>query len=245
LKALEAQINMPQFQVFIVDNATENHERLHNKDIFEWPIITESKRLTQEAGFPHANNEGARMGNSPLILFLNDDVELQPNALSEAIKTMDNPEVGIVGIKLIFPKDSTSPIRPAGKTQHIGMAFNINGVPIHPLVAWSADHSKCCVTREVQAVTGAFLMIRRNLFKQVGGFWEGYGLGTYEDVDLCMSVRYLGKKIVVNTDAQGYHYVGATSEKKQRSFPLQQNDLMFKARWAQTGIMQWDEWKYL
>jgi GT2 family glycosyltransferase len=240
LKALEEQVDAPPFQVFVVDNATENHERLHNKDIFEMPIITESKRLTQEEGFPRANNGGAKMGNSPLILFLNDDVQLQPNALMEASRTMDNPDVGIVGIKLLFPLDSTSPTRPAGKVQHVGIAFNINGDPIHPLMAWSADHPKCCVTRDVQAVTGAFLMVRRNLFKQIGGFWEGYGPGTFEDIDLCLSVKYLGKKIVVNTNTFGYHYVGATVEKKQRAFPLQQNSLMFRARWAQVGIIGWD-----
>jgi GT2 family glycosyltransferase len=244
LQALEQQKNAPPFNVYVVDNATDSQERLRNKDIFEMSIITESKRLTNEVGFPALANEGARMGNSNLIMFLSDDVVLDEDVIDIVVKNFDDKKVGIVGIKLLFPEDSTVPNRPAGKVQHVGHAMNINGEIIHPLVGWSADHPKCCVTRELLSVTGACLSIRRDFFRQVGGFYEGYGLGTFEDADLCLQVNKLGKKVVVNTDAWGYHYTGATAEKKQRAFPLQQNSMIFKARWAQSGIFQWDDYTF-
>jgi len=244
LEALEKQEDV-QFNVYVIDNASDNKEKIHFKDIYEKEIITDSKRLAQEEGFPKANNIGARMGNSPLILFLNDDVELKSDALKQMVNTMDNPDIGIVGAKLTFPDDVTSPIRPAGKVQHVGMAMNINGDLVHPLVGWKSDNPKCNVSREVIAVTGACLMVRRNLWNKIGGFWEGYGLGTYEDAELNFAVQQLGKKVYVNVNAQGTHYTGATAEKKQRPYPLQQNALTFRARWGASGLFKYTEWQFL
>jgi len=241
LEAIQSQKDAPQYEVHIIDNASDAEERLRNKDIFDG---THNKRLTQEVGFPALANEGARMGNAPLILFLSDDVELRSDVLKVMSEHMQDADIGILGIKLLFPEDSTHKNRPAGKVQHIGHAMNINGDIIHPLVGWSADNSKCCITREVVSTTGACYMIRRELFRKCGGFYEGYGLGTFEDADLCFAVRRLGKKVVVNTEAVGYHYTGATAEKKQRAFPLQQNALIFKARWAQSGLFMWDDYKF-
>ena len=245
LQALEAQKNAPPFSVYIIDNNTDNKERLYNKDVFEMPVITETKRLTNEVGFPKANNEGVRIGNSPLILFLNDDVELMPDALKIMVDTLDDEQIGIVGAKLTFPVDSASKARPAGRVQHIGMGMGINSEMVHPLVGWSSDNPKCNISREVISVTGACLMTRRSLFRQLGGFFEGYGAGTFEDVDYCFGVQSLEKKVYINVDAQGTHYTGATVEKKQRGYPLQQNNLIFRARWQSSGLFRWTSYEFM
>lgn len=245
LNALQAQEGAPKFAVHLLDNNTNTKERLHHKDLFEHPVVTDTKRFTQDMGFPAINNAGARMGVAPYILFLNDDVELFPDALKQLYSVMKkDADMGVIGAKLLFPNDSTSPIRPAGKVQHVGMASTIRGQISHPLVGWSADHPKCNVSREVICVTGACLMVRRDLWGRIGGFFEGYGAGTYEDVELCFAVRQLGKKVFINVDAMGYHYTGATSEKKQVAFPLQQNAMTFKARWAQSGLYRWSDWEF-
>jgi GT2 family glycosyltransferase len=71
-----------------------------------------------------------------------------------------------------------------------------------------------------------------------------YGKGTYEDVDLCMKVRQLGNRIYIDTDAVAYHYVGATVEKQQQGYSLQNNNMLYKAKWASTGMFVYDEWTY-
>ena len=240
LKALEVQENASEINVFVVDNATDNKERLYNKDIFEMPVVTNSKRLTNERGFPGANNEGARLGSSKFILFLNDDVELEPDTIHQMLNTMKDKTIGIVGAKLLFPEGSTR--GPAGRVQHIGLGMSITGAIHHPLVGWPDKHIKCNISREVIAVTGACLLIRRDLFKKIGGFDEVYGLGTYEDIELCFVARTLGFRTYINTNARGTHYTGATVEKKQRGYPLQQNALIFKARWAQSGLFAWTDY---
>ena len=64
-----------------------------------------------------------------------------------------------------------------------------------------------------------------------------------------MAVQSMGKKIWINTDAQGTHYTGATLYKKQEQgkavgYPLQQNAMIFKARWSQSGLFRWDSYKF-
>jgi GT2 family glycosyltransferase len=87
-------------------------------------------------------------------------------------------------------------------------------------------------------------MIRRSLFSKAGGFDEDFGMGTYEDVSLCLQVRTLGSRIWVETSAIAYHYVGATVEKNQQGFPLEINKSIFRAKWGSTGLFVIDNWSY-
>lgn len=250
LNALYREAQTIPMSIFLMDNATDAEERILHTNLFEYRPENDpnagvrefrSKRIQQVLGFPAANNEMARAGHSPLILFLNDDVELHEGAIEKIVRTFDTESIGVVGIKLMFPPTSTSPIRPAGKVQHIGMCLNIRGEPVHPLVGWSPEHPKTKVSRDVFAVTGACLAIRRSLFNKIGGFNPVYGFGTFEDVELCLQARLLGQRVFVNVEASGYHYTGATQEKTNRGFPIQINKMTFQAKWAQAGVLFWNE----
>lgn len=239
LEALDSQDS--NFSLSIIDNASDAEQRIANQGLFD---DRNTKRLQQNIGFPAASNEGARMGSAPLILFLSDDVVLQEGTLEKLVRRMDDQTIGICGAKLLFPPTSTSPIRPAGKVQHVGLAVNIRGEIIHPLVGWSPENPRTQVSRDVFAVTGACFMIRRNLFSKANGFDVRYGKGTYEDVHLSCFVRSIGFRVFIDTDALAHHYVGATVEKRQESFPLQNNGLIFKSQWMHTPFMKWDEYRF-
>lgn len=239
--------------ISVVDIDSPSEERIANSHLFFYQpdkdpahnvIQFQTKRHTTNVGFPTGANDGARMNRSPLIMFLGDDVELADGAIQEVINTFNDHAVGIVGIKLMFPLNSTDKIRPAGKIQHIGLALNIRGQPIHPLVGWSPANPKTQQSRDAWAVTGACFTVRRELFNKVGGFDTVYGKGTYEDCDLCMKVRQLGHRVYLNANTYGYHYVGASAEKRREAFPMQQNLQIFQSRWGQSGQMIWDEWQY-
>jgi len=239
-ESLKSPVNL-----ILIDNGSNPEERINNQHLFEWRqkenriVEFKTKRLVQNVGFPKAAHEGARMGHAPLIMFLSDDVELHEDAIDKVLRRMDDPSIGIVGIKLIFPPTSSSPMRPAGKVQHVGMALNIRGEPIHPLIGWSPDNPKTCISRDVWAVTGACLTIRRSLYEKVGGFNPMYGRGTFEDMDLNMSVRQLGSRIFVDTSATAYHYVGATAEKRQEAFPIPYNLNIFRTKWMESGLISY------
>lgn len=244
---LEAE-NVP-LSVTLIDNVTDAEEYRENADLF---FRRENSRITvwyvkhikQEMGYSDANNEGARFGTAPLIMFLNDDVELLPGAIQTVVDTFKDETIGAVGIKLLFPTNSTSPIRPAGKVQHVGMALNMRGDAEHPLVGWSSDNPRVNLNRDVISITGACLTIRRALFHQVRGFDPVFGMGTWEDVDLCFKVRASGFRNYVNINAVGYHYTGSTAEKKRRPFPLQHNKMIFQSKWAATGLMAWTSYDF-
>lgn len=254
LDAVYQEAQLTPLNVCILDNASPADERQLNANLFtyhpekdpgkgivEWRV----KRLPQNMGFPIGANEGSKLGRSPLIMFLSDDVELRPGTIEKVVNDFNEPSIGIVGIKLLFPPTSTDNVnRPAGKVQHVGLALNIRAAPVHALVGWSADNPKTNISRDAWAVTGACFTIRRELFNKVGGFGLEYGRGTFEDCDLCLKVRQLGSRIRIDTNATAYHYVGATAEKRRESFPLQQNLQIFQGKWAQTGLLVYDEWLY-
>jgi GT2 family glycosyltransferase len=239
LAALDKQ-TVPH-NVYIIDIASSQEDKNAHQDIFTGRNV---KHLQENVGFPRGANEGARMGSAPLILFIGDDVTLFEDTIEKMAARMNDSTLGVCGAKLIFPLNSTSPIRPAGKIQHIGLSMNIRGEIIHPLIGWSVDHPKAQEPRDVLAATGACFMIRRNLFSRAAGFDPIYGLGTFEDVDLCLKVRKLGFRVYVDTQAKAYHYTGGTAEKKNVSFPLRNNHMIFTQRWQGTGLLLHDDWTY-
>lgn len=248
----EAQSHPVNF--ILIDNGSLMQEKVLNQHLFAYSpqkdaqghVNWMTKRLPENLGFPAGANAGAKMGKAPLLMFLSDDVILQPGALDRVIRDMDNLKVGVVGIKLLFPPDSISPIRPAGRVQHVGVALNIQANPTHPLIGWASDHPKAMVSREnIFAVTGACFTIRRNLFEKAGG-WNAslYGKGTYEDIDMCCRVRSMGHEIKLDAEAVGWHYAGATAEKRNEPFPLNENNAKWKTTWMNSGLFIWDEWRY-
>ena len=193
-------------------------------------------------GFPGSCNRMVAAGRSPLLFLLNSDVILHKDSIDNLVKVMDEPKVGVVGMKLIFPEETDLPHkmgqRPSGKLQHIGLTTNIRAEVQHAFIGWSPDHPRVNAQSEVFAVTGAAMMTRRDIWRRVGGFFEGYGMGTYEEVDFQMVVRELGYNILVEPEASGIHYTGATAERYGLGYNLRNNQMLFMQRWG-SKIMWW------
>lgn len=242
------------YRIFVVDNGTPEwrgsegnillpkeqsasvREALRPQDQFI--------RLEQNMGYPGAINHALGKGSSPLILIWTADVVMTLASITEMVRVLDDPDVGVVGAKLLFPTDE-SPHGPPGMIQHAGIALNIEGFPFHVNMGWPPEHPKVNIQREVMAVTGAIFLTRRNLLAQTGGFNTEYGVGTFEDMDFCFAVRErMGKKIVYCPTAWGYHYVGGSIKKGANTmgFNLSLNSTIFRGKWA--GALQWDEWRY-
>lgn len=224
-----------EFNIILIDNDSpdKNEAREFYTGLRSNPDII-VKQNRENLGFPKACNQGAGKGRSPIILFLNSDVILDKYCLEFLVRELDNPEIGVVGARLLYPEDVgdlRADIRPAGKIQHVGLSCDIRGRIKHPMTGWTADHRRVMQVKDTFAVTGACLMTHRNLYRAVGGFDEDFGLGTYEDVSFCMSIRALGKRIVVQPKAWGYHYTGASAESLNQGFPLNDNELVFAQKW--------------
>jgi len=233
LEAIPDAMSNLTYQVYLFDNASPREEA----DKF-YPTLDRSIKVIRSKdnlGFPKACNRLAGASKSPLIFLLNSDVILDPGSVDLLVRTIDDPKIGVVGMKLVFPDNSgeLEPTRrPAGKLQHIGLTTDIRANVIHAFMGWSPDHPRVMAQREVFAVTGAALMTRRNIWSKAKGFNEIYGHGTFEDVDYCMTVREMGYNVVVEPKAAGIHYTNATAEKYGIGYPLQQNQMIFMQRWG-------------
>jgi GT2 family glycosyltransferase len=157
-------------------------------------------------------------------------------------RIQSDEKIGLCGMKLLFPEGSDDKGRPAGRVQHIGHGIDIRGEVVHPLMGWKPDNPKCNVSREVLSVTGGVFIVRRNAFLRAGGFFEGYGLGYFEDVDLCLTLREQGWKIWIETEAVGTHYTNMSMMRSEVRPDMEWNKMIFRGRKSNQLIN--DTWSY-
>jgi GT2 family glycosyltransferase len=240
--------------ITVVDDASKKDEKQFywklfehdaEKDVHRNILSHTSKRNETQQGYPRSANLGAKKSKGRFIVFISDDVEIHDGYFDQIYEVFQNPNIGVVGSRLLFPPTSTHKGRPAGKIQHVGVALDVRGNSVHPMVGWSPENPKTQHSREVLAVTGALFAIRSDLFHSLGGFDTIYGLGYWEDIDLCLKVRQKGGKIWLDTKASAYHYVAASSEKGVvHNTDFQRNSETFKNRWRTSGLLIPDDWTY-
>ncbi|MFC2025786.1 glycosyltransferase [Chloroflexota bacterium] len=208
--------NYQNLEVIIVDNQSENTDTLEY-----YKNIKEDKRVKiinypETFNYSTANNLGAKHSTSDLLLFLNNDTEAtDADWLEEMVRWAEQPDVGVVGAKLLYPNLTI---------QHAGVVIGMEGHASH--VFWSVPEDFNGIFgsvnwyRNYSAVTGACMMIPRDLFKQIGGFDENYIL-TFSDVEICLRIMDLGYRIVYTPFAQLIHFEG-----KSRGNYIPANDII-------------------
>jgi GT2 family glycosyltransferase len=148
--------------------------------------------------FPEMNNLGASVACGNYLVFVNDDVwPLTADWLEKLTAPLSQARTGITGAKLLYPN---------GSIQHAGIAVGINGAAAHPGrgLFYSPYWKWLDYTREVSAVTGACLAIRRDVFDKLGGFDPIFPVN-YNDVDLCLRARLEGYRVLIETSALLWH----------------------------------------
>ena len=169
----------------------------------------------EKFNYSRANNIGARYARGEILLFLNNDVEiLQPDWLEEMVRWVERPQIGAVGAKLLYPDDTI---------QHAGVVVGMEGHASH--VFWgyherqSGPFGSVEWYRNFTAVTGACLMIPRDLFEAILGFDEKYILA-FSDIKICMRIRREGYRVLYSPFARLRHFEG-----KSRGYHIPQNDI--------------------
>lgn len=207
------------YELIVVDNGSTDGtaEYLHSQEDIRYILNRENK------GFAKGCNQGIKLAAGDYVLFLNNDTLVTTGWLESLILRMENDyTIGAAGSKLLYPFTNI--------VQHAGMVFydqDGSAAPFHIYYkAWDgfAGVNK---TRQYQAVTGACLMVRKELFQQVGGFDEIY-LNSHEDIDLCLRIRSAGGKVIYCPDSLVYHYEGV-SEGRFDNAP--RNEQMFRRKW--------------
>ncbi len=215
-------------EVIVVDNASsdETPEMLRE---FPWVRVI---RNETNRGYAGANNQGAREANGKYLVLLNNDIVAQPGWLASMLDVARQPNVGVVGARLLFPN---------GTIQHAGVRIDplvcgVAGfVPFHDMAGYPGTYPEAQRIDDVQIVTGACLLTSRDLYLRLDGldetFWNGY-----EDVDYCLRVRELGLRVVYDGEASLTHFESQSGIQRFRKAPW--NTARLAQRW--NGRVRYD-----
>lgn len=178
-------------------------------------------RFEEQLGFARACNAGAEAAaaGSEVLVFLNNDTFVLEAWLPRLLRPFAEPAVKVTGSRLLYP---------TGHVQHAGLAFTAEG-PHHVFVGLPGDSPAVVETRDVQAVTGAALAVRRSEFDRLGFFDTTYE-SSFEDVDLCLKVRRDGGRVVYAADSVAYHFESMTEGRLGPSD--KRNYDLFMERWG-------------
>lgn len=194
----------PNYEVVVVDNGTTDRDAL--QILREHPV--KRVEFNEKFNYARCNNLGARNSQGEFLIFLNNDTEvLTPNWIEQLLFYCEFADVGAVGPLLVYP-DRT--------VQHAGVVLGLRGTADHIMRHFPNDSDgyagSLSSPREVSAVTGACLMIKRNDFLMEGGFQEYYDTH-YQDVDLCLHLRAKGKRNLYVPHAVLIHYESSSRGK--------------------------------
>lgn len=199
-----------EYEIIVVDNHSEENfqECLHTEfgdKVFCLPLF-------ENVGFGRANNEGFKVSKGRNILCLNPDTELINNAVKILSDLLDSyPNVGICG----------------GNLYNRGMIPCLSFRRLFPSIIWEIDacldylleyffygksrmHNFNSSLISVAYITGADLMIRRNLVEKYGFFDSSFFM-YYEDTELCYRIRKKHFDICCTSEAKIFHYEGKSS----------------------------------
>jgi GT2 family glycosyltransferase len=220
------------WEVVVIDNNSpdETPQRL--------PEFSERIRfelLPENRNFAGGCNLGAEIAEGEALIFLNNDTEVSAGGLETLVEQTREPEVAAAGCRLLFPD---------GTVQHAGVAFLYGkalggaAMPQHVLHHHEAEISPTFGVFETDSVTAACFAVRRQAFREVGGFDERYRNGL-EDIDLCLKLRTAGHRIVYRGDVTVIHHEGASRgageqlwASPEKVAAMAHNDHLFVKSWA-------------
>ncbi|MGD1151725.1 MAG: glycosyltransferase family 2 protein [Syntrophales bacterium] len=232
LKSIFMKSSYEPFEVIIVDNGSVREETLEmfdswkNKEPDRFGVV----RLDIPFNFSRLVNEGVRRARGELVLLLNDDVEvLSETWLEEMAGQAQRQSIGAVGAFLLYP-DRT--------LQHVGLILGVLG-PANHAHRFAREGTlgyfgRLLVVTNYAAVTGACLMVKRDLFIAVNGFDEELAIA-YNDVDFCLRLLNMGYRNVVLPQVRLYHHESksrgsdAAGENRLR---LDRESEILRKRWA-------------
>ncbi len=187
--------------------------------------------LNCNGGFSAANNIGASLARSDVLLLLNSDVlPSEPGWLGNLLRYHKaNPKLGALGVKLLFED---------GSLQHAGMYFSrmLDGSGwenMHYFKGLDGSLPAANEIRTVPAVTAACLMIDRALYESVGGLRGAYVQGDYEDSDLCLRLAAQGRESCYFPGVTLYHLEGQSYPAPLRALTSRYNRWLHSQIWEQ------------
>lgn len=222
LTSIRQRTDYPEYEILVIDNGSRSPEML---DYLQSCPCDRVIRIDEPFNHSMLNNQAAGQATGEILVLLNDDTEvLSRDWLTVMAEHASLPEVGAIGAWLIYPD---------GRTQHAGVVLEEASVARHvssAIMLDGLDRGLSLLTREVSAVTGACLMVRRDLFQSLGGL-DAIQLPTsYNDVDFCLRLRQNGYRVLITPRAKLIHHESASRQFDQRD---EQFRSLMRQRWLE------------
>lgn len=199
LKAILEHTVGVEYEVIVADDCSTDQVRELERVVTGITVLHNEKNLK----FLMNCNQAAQYAKGEYILFLNNDTQVQPNWLRPMVELFEKKkDVGMVGSKLVYPD---------GCLQEAGGILWKDGS------AWNYGHYKnptgpeYCYVKEADYISGASIMIRASLWKEIGGFDEEFAPAYYEDTDLAFEVRKHGYKVFLQPASVVVHFEGVSN----------------------------------
>ena len=199
LRSLARHGAQAPFEVIVVDDASPDDSATVLAQVAGLRLL----RNTSNLGFIGSCNAGAVVARGEFLLFLNNDTQVTSGWLDALLRCFaERADCGIAGSRLVYPD---------GRLQEAG------GLVFSDGSCWTTgrfeprDAPAFRYRRETEYVSGASLLIRREVFRRVGGFDARYAPAYYEDTDLAFAVRQLGLRVYYEPASTVIHCEGISS----------------------------------
>jgi GT2 family glycosyltransferase len=223
LESIYAGSNGTPLDVWVVDNNSRDHSVAMVKSLFPRVRMIENQ---SNIGFSKANNMVVSQSRSDYLLLLNPDTLILGNAIERMVKFMrEHPEVGIAGCK-VLNRDGTLQLacRRSIPTPEVAF-YRLTGLSrLFPksrvLAKYNMTYESPDQTHEVDAVSGAFLMIRREVVETIGPLDERFFMYG-EELDWCLRTKRAGWAVMYHPGAQIIHYKGESTKYNSRKAAIE------------------------
>lgn len=204
LRSIASGLDLSTSEVFVVDNASSDGTAEAVGERFPWVRLVRNDR---PRGFSANHNQVLRRARGRFVLLLNDDTVVVGDALRQAMELLEaRPDAGAVGCTLI---------RPDGTPERVSQRFPHPLDPIFPRLRRKVDPKREIRSGpdavEVDRLSGACLMVRREVLERVGLLDEQFDPAYGEDTDLCFRIKQAGWRIYRLPYAKVIHYRGRTA----------------------------------
>lgn len=238
VNSLLEKTDYPNYEVLILNNDTQDSTVLEYFDEIRKNPKIRILDYPHEFNFSAICNYGAREAKGEFLLLLNNDTEIiEGKWLSEMVRHGLRSEVGVVGARLLFAN---------GNLQHAGVVMGCSRIADHPFIAASPDKPgymmRACLTQNYSAVTGACLLIGKDLYAKTGGMDETDLKVLYNDVDLCLKVRELGYEVVWTPNATLIHKASVSLKSSHGSSDRRIQTIRRRKHESDVMFSRWLKW---
>lgn len=207
-----------KYEIIVVDNDEAKNIKTDLLQKFPQVIYIPN----ENKGFGQANNRGAAYAKGEYLFFLNPDTTLEHKCLTLlAAYLYKHTEVSVVAPLLYDNKKQMISLQGAHELTPLRAIFSFSFLtklfPHNPITKkyWMLDEWDRKIPYQVSSVPGTALMIRRTVFKKVGGFDEHFFM-YFEEQDLCKRIEELGHKLIILPQAKVYHALGSSTKKSNK-----------------------------